>query len=474
MKLGLRIFIGYFLAIGLFAWLSLYWINSELKPLVRQASEEALVETAYALAATLQPSLINTGAIDPVIASSLMQHSKTPLDANIWGIAKRNLRMLIYVTDAQGIVIFDSSNKNVGSNFSKWNDVYLTLDGRYGVRSTRLNPDDEASTIMYVAAPIKLNDKIVGSLTAAFPNENIQAHLTAAQNRLYLYGAVILIASLLIGLLFTGWLILSLRVIGRFAEHAAERNSVIPAFAKGTELEKLTLSISRMRDELEGQHLLENYVNHFTHELKSPLSAIRASNELLTDSAMSEQQRIAFSEIIDQQCRKLQILTDRLLQLIRLEKKRQLDTKESVHASMIIQEEMESLQYLATKRDIQLCYTCSDNEVINGDRLLVAQAVHNLLENALQFANTNTAIEIQCFRKSDSLMIAICNIGPAIPAYALPRLGERFYSLPHPDGSKGTGLGLAFVNEIAALHNGDFQIRNTETGVCCEIGLSLK
>ena len=128
MKLGLRIFIGYFLAIGLFAWLSLYWINSELKPLVRQASEEALVETAYALAATLQPSLINTGAIDPVIASSLMQHSKTPLDANIWGIAKRNLRMLIYVTDAQGIVIFDSSNKNVGSNFSKWNDVYLTLD----------------------------------------------------------------------------------------------------------------------------------------------------------------------------------------------------------------------------------------------------------------------------------------------------------------------------------------------------------
>ena len=58
-----------------------------------------------------------------------------------------------------------------------------------------------------------------------------------------------------------------------------------------------------------------------------------------------------------------------------------------------------------------------------------------------------------------------------IPDYALQRLGERFYSLPHPDGSKGTGLGLAFVREIAALHGGSFSITNVSNGVRAKLYL---
>ena len=64
MKLGLRVFLGYFFALGLTAWLSFTWMERELRPLVRQASEEALIETAYALAAAVQPSMTDAGIPD--------------------------------------------------------------------------------------------------------------------------------------------------------------------------------------------------------------------------------------------------------------------------------------------------------------------------------------------------------------------------------------------------------------------------
>jgi two-component system, OmpR family, sensor histidine kinase CreC len=71
-----------------------------------------------------------------------------------------------------------------------------------------------------------------------------------------------------------------------------------------------------------------------------------------------------------------------------------------------------------------------------------------------------------------AVVILVSNRGEAIPDYALPRVTERFYSLPRPTtGRKSTGLGLSFVLEVAQLHDGTFQIRNVEGGVLAELGL---
>jgi len=474
MKLGLRVFLGYFFALGLTAWLSLSWIERELRPLVRQASEEALVETAYALAASIQPTMKESGVPDAAQMQTLTALTHIPLRARIWGIPKQQLNMRLYITDKYGKVTFDSEGTDTGKDYSKWNNIYLTLQGKYGVRSTRADPNNELSTVMHVAAPIMRDGQLIGVLTVAMPSYSTQAYLQQAKQHLYLYGALIIFASLLIGGIFTWWLIISLRRIGNYAEHAADRNTSIPQFAKGTELEKLTSAIDTMRDELEGHHYLENYIHHLTHELKSPLSAIRASNELLADSAMPEQQRIKFVTSIEKQCERLQTLTDSLLQLIRLEKKRQLDHTEKVSLSALITQEIHALQLRAEQRGITITVNSPDRHQVLGDPLLLALAIRNLLENALQFADQHSSISVHITSTNRQLVINIHNQGPLIPDYALQRLGERFYSLPHPDGSKGTGLGLAFVREIAALHNGSFTISNSEHGVSATLHLPLQ
>jgi two-component system sensor histidine kinase CreC len=465
MKLGLRVFLGYFFALGLTAWASLTWIERELRPLVRQASEEALVETANALAASVSPFMDENGSIHPALVSSLQALPNSTVHAKIWGIAKERLNLRIYITNDKGIVKFDSLGADIGKDFSRWNDVYLTLKGEYGARSTRADASQESSAVMHVAAPIKKDGQLVGVLTVALPSHSTQAYLLLAKEHLQFYGVAILLASLSIGAIFTWWLIRSLKRIGDYAEHSRDRRSEFPRFAKGTELEKLTAAIDHMRDELEGRHYLENYVHHLTHELKSPLSAIRASNELLGDSTMPEADREKFVANVSKQCERLQILTDSLLQLIRLEQKRQLDRIETVNLVLILNQEVLALHPLAENRNLTISTSTPDELSVSGDPFLLALAIRNLLHNAMQFATSGSTITATLRQAEGVITLGITNQGTAIPEFALHRLGERFYSLPHPDGSKGTGLGLAFVREIMALHHGAFRIGNVDNGV---------
>ena len=102
------------------------------------------------------------------------------------------------------MVIYDSANLALGQDYSRWNDVYLTLRGKYGARSSLVVPNDENSdTIMYVAAPIKVGHQIIGSLTVAKPNRALLPFIERAQQKIIRWGALLLVLSLTIGTLFT-------------------------------------------------------------------------------------------------------------------------------------------------------------------------------------------------------------------------------------------------------------------------------
>src|SRR5690606_37128592 len=75
--------------------------------------------------------------------------------AEVWGFAQDDSGLRVTVTDARGIVVFDSEGRDLGRDNSRWNDVHRTLRGQYGARSTRSDPDDPDSTVMHVAAPIR-------------------------------------------------------------------------------------------------------------------------------------------------------------------------------------------------------------------------------------------------------------------------------------------------------------------------------
>ena len=205
MRIGLRILLGYFIIVALAAILLGRVFVQEVKPGVRQAMEDTLVDTANLLAAQARDDLLADTIDSGRFAASVRSVTDRDLGAQIWGFGKRRIGMRIYVTDDRGIVVYDSAGLDVGRDYSRWNDVYLTLRGRYGARSTRADPNDENSTVMHVAAPIidtsTGTPRIVGVLTVAKPNQTMAPFIERSQGVIQRWGLLLLGVALLIGML---------------------------------------------------------------------------------------------------------------------------------------------------------------------------------------------------------------------------------------------------------------------------------
>jgi two-component system sensor histidine kinase CreC len=108
---------------------------------------------------------------------------------------------------------------------------------------------------------------------------------------------------------------------------------------------------------------------------------------------------------------------------------------------------------------------------VPGESFLLRTAVDNLLSNALEFSPPDTRIQISVTAVGGAAAeLRVLDEGPGIPDYAMPRLFERFYSLPRPDtGRKSSGLGLKLVREVATLHGGTIALANRNPSGTCAI-----
>ncbi|OLU35807.1 two-component system sensor histidine kinase CreC [Pseudomonas sp. PA27(2017)] len=465
MPLGVRIFLAYFLFVGLSGWFVLSTVMDEIRPGVRQSTEETLVDTAHLLAVLLREDVRDGRLAQGQLPELLKAYGQRQPGAQIWGVAKNQVNHRIYVTDANGVVLLDSSGLAVGQDYSRWNDVYLTLQGRYGVRSTREDPNDPDSSVMYVAAPIVDGERILGVVSVAKPNRTLQPYIERSQRRLGWLGAGLIGLGLLVGGLLSWWLSGSLRRLTRYAQAVSEGQRAELPQVRGGELGQLAQAVERMRTELEGKAYVERYVHTLTHELKSPLAAIRGAAELL-EGEMPEAQRQRFVANIGEEGERLQNLVERLLHLAQVEQRQGLEERVAVPLQPMIDELVRAQMARIEQRQVRVDNRVDASQVLLGERFLLRQALSNLLDNALDFTPPGGLIRFTCAADDEAVQLRLFNQGPAIPDYALARLTERFYSLARPaTGRKSTGLGLNFVQEVAQLHGATLSIANVEGGV---------
>ena len=471
MPLGVRIFLVYFLFVGLAGWFVLGTVMEEIRPGVRQSTEETLVDTANLLAELLRDEVRDGTLTQGRLPEVLRAYGLRQPQAQIWGVAKTAVNHRIYVTDARGIVLLDSSGAAVGQDYSRWNDVYRTLRGQYGARSTPEDPADEDSSVMYVAAPIRDAGRIIGVVSVAKPNRTLQPYIERSQRRLAWLGGGLLGLGLLVGALLSWWLSASLRRLTRYAGAvSAGQRATLPQL-HGGELAQLAEAVEKMRTELEGKAYVERYVHTLTHELKSPLAAIRGAAELLEGEMPAEQRRRFVANIASEGAR-LEQLIERLLNLAQVEQRRSLEERVAVELHALAEELCQSQAARIAAGGLAVDNAIPAGLCVRGERFLLRQALANLLDNALDFAPPGGRLRFSATALDDRVELRLFNQGPAIPAYALPRLTERFYSLPRPgSGRKSTGLGLNFVQEVASLHGGALALGNVADGV--EARLSL-
>ncbi|BAQ83526.1 two-component system sensor histidine kinase CreC [Pseudomonas sp. St29] len=465
MTLGIRIFLVYLLFISLTGYFVLSTVMKEIRPGVRQSTEETLVDTANLLAEILRDDFKAGTLSENRWPQLLRAYGERQPAATIWGLPKNQVNHRIYVTDAKGIVVLDSSGLAVGQDYSRWNDVYLTLRGQYGARSSRSLADDPNSSVMHVGAPIRDNGQIIGVVTVAKPNSSLQPYVDRTERRLLWYGAGLIAMGLLFGALLSWWLSAALRRMTAYALAVSEgRRAELPHY-RGGELEQLATAVERMRTQLEGKAYVERYVHTLTHELKSPLAAIRGAAELL-QSEMPLEQRQRFVGNIDSESARMQQLIERLLNLAQVEQRQGLEERVSVPLVPLYKELLNSQHGRIEGKQLQVQLRVPADLAWSGEPFLLRQALGNLLTNALDFSPVGGLLRCSAQRVEDGVELVLFNQGEPIPDYALPRLCERFYSLPRPDsGRKSTGLGLNFVEEVVQLHGGQMRIENVAGGV---------
>ncbi|MCC6535449.1 MAG: PAS domain-containing protein [Burkholderiales bacterium] len=200
------------------------------------------------------------------------------------------------------------------------------------------------------------------------------------------------------------------------------------------------------------------------HQLRTPLATAMLYASQLECSALSSAQREGLGERILARLRSLERVTREMLRFVRGERA----PDQVVAVSALLDEAAEVMGPLMAARG--LAFACDDHSgaaVLRGDRRGLAAALLSLLENAAQSTDQGGKVRIDAMANSTRVRIRVSDSGSGIPAHALPRLFEPFYSTR----SDGTGLGLAIVKSVIEAHGGSIDVRSDPAGTCFTLTL---
>ena len=438
-----------------------------------ESLEDPLVDQANILAAMIGARMKSETFRSEDLYRIFEKAYERAFSARIYDHLKTRVDMRVYITDSKGMVVFDSEDKNrVGEDYLHWRDVSLTLEGKYGARTTKKDPDDLTSSVLYVAAPIIVNEKIAGVLTVGKPTTAVNSLLAHAKPQFIEVAGISLAVAALLSFIVSLWMTRSVKRLTEYANNVREGKSIpLPKLDK-SEIGEMGKAFEKMRDALEGKNYVEEYVQTLTHEIKSPLSAIRGAAELLEEKMEPEQKR-RFLANIRNEANRIQDIVDRMLELSALENLKVLEKKETISFKMLTDKVLESKQALLLKKGLSVsCQFSSDIEV-EGEPFLLYQALSNIIQNAIEFSPLNATIELLGETEGKRLKFSIRDHGPGIPDYAKSKIFDKFFSLQRPDtGKKSTGLGLNFVRVVVLLHKGTIVLDNCpDNGVLATLTL---
>ncbi|MFA3915393.1 sensor histidine kinase [Ruegeria hyattellae] len=379
-------------------------------------------------------------------------------------------RRTVNAAERDAIYLLTSADGRVlAGNLSQWPEA---VEPGSGWVELTLQRPDTTQTLPVAAASIRLR-RGERLLVGRYTTEASKFDQVLLQSV-----GLALLASVALSLL-TGWLLTRL-VFSRLADITRTADEImsgdlsrrIPLRGSDDEFERMAATLNDMLDRIE--QLIGNLrmtTNSIAHDLRSPLSRLRQRVEFLTSAERTPEEReIDAARAMGEVDHLLRVFSQ-LTEISRAEAGLGREEFEPLDLTQLVHDVMEFYEPVALDKGITIAEAGTATQV-RGHRTLIAQALSNLLENALRYAPEGSEIEITVADGADQVTLGVRDAGPGVAEADLEKLAQPFVTLDPSRTEKNAGLGLALVAAIARLHGGALALANAEPGLVAELSFS--
>jgi len=244
---------------------------------------------------------------------------------------------------------------------------------------------------------------------------------------------------------------------------AGDLSQRVPVDGSHDEHSELATSVNTMLDQIESLMAgLRHVGDSIAHDLRGPLTRLRTRLELLSEEESPSREQVA--ECLAQADGVLATF-NALLRIARVETGAYRRAFETVDLGEIVADVADLYQATADDKLIEIRRRIIDKAFVFGDRELLAQALTNLLDNALKYTSAGAHIDLEVRRKTDRIVVTVADSGPGIPSEARERVLQRFARLDESRSMPGNGLGLALVRAVADQHDAKLVLSDNAPGL---------
>ena len=255
---------------------------------------------------------------------------------------------------------------------------------------------------------------------------------------------------------------------------AGNMSGRMPVTGSNDELDRLALALNEMLDQIESlMAAMKEVSSNVAHDLKTPLTRIKARVEAALRSSSEEEYRAALENTVDESDRLLETF-NALLSIARAEAGQARSGLVAIDVGELIGDVVELYEPMAEEEGGTLSSSAAPGLTVLGDRQLLAQALTNLLDNALKYgarAGGTPEITVTGAQEGDRVVITVADHGAGIPEEDRGRVTERFVRLDASRSKPGNGLGLSLVSGVMKLHKGTLLLEDNVPGLKAKLVL---
>jgi signal transduction histidine kinase len=360
------------------------------------------------------------------------------------------------------LLLADSSLHRLAGNLPQWPQTVPAQPGLYTV-TLQLGGKPAESVVIRTALPGGYH-LLVGRDVARFTP--LQRHFWTGLGGAV---AVLSIVGVLGGVLIRQAILARINSIRQtvLAIVRGDLSHRLPTRRSGDELDTLSHTINGMLDQIEQLiNGIRDVSNSIAHDLRTPLAELRSRLEELSLTRPTSEETFAEIDAAVADVDRVIRIFNALLRLAEIDTGMRRSGFVQVNANELAAEAVEFYSPAAEVKNVMLSFESGGPVSVSGDPTLLAQAVGNLIDNALKYVGEGGSVKVGVQTRSDSTVeISVADNGPGIPDSDKPKVAQRFYRGDSSRGTPGVGLGLSLVQAVAKLHGGTLELADNHPGL---------